>query len=127
MGRAKLAASAETGKEAFPMAWGVNYYGKKAAQLVKHEHELLIMLKEGGDAEQTRVAAEEVRAGHIRVLKSRAAQLAQSEKCAKEFARLEEEMARWAAIPVEDILAAYGEKAAKGRVAFVRRHRRGGR
>ncbi|HVT81154.1 MAG TPA: hypothetical protein VHM90_10900 [Phycisphaerae bacterium] len=88
------------------MAWGANYYRKKAVQLLKHERELMSALQ-GGDETQVLEAAEEVRAAQIRVLKSREAQLAQSEKSAAERAELAEKIREWKGLGVDKIIAAY--------------------
>jgi 3-dehydroquinate synthase class II len=95
------------------VAWGVNYYRKKAVQLLKHERELLLAIQKGWDAARVEAAAEEVRAAQIRVLKSREAQLVASEKAAVERAAIEKEIVAWKAVPLEAIVAEYRRKAGK--------------
>ncbi len=91
----------------------MNYYRKKAKQLLKHERELLLAFQKGWDAVRVEAAAEEVRAAQIRVLKSRQAQIVASEKGAAERAAIEKEIGEWKGIPVEEIVAEYRTKVVK--------------
>lgn len=109
------------------MAWGVNYYGKKAAQLLKHDRELFVSLQTNGDADKVLKAAEEVRAAHIRVLKSEVARLTPCEKNAQTLAKLETDMAQWNAVSVEEIIEECRKKGAQGHFSSgpIRRYKRG--
>ena len=89
------------------MANYIPWYGKKRARLVEHERRLMRALQANAEPDEIAEAAEQVRAGQIRTLKAKRAQLPPAEAYSPSVEQLNLEIQRWRSMPTEAIVEAY--------------------
>lgn len=89
------------------MANYLAWHGKKRQRLKKRENRFESLLQTEKDPSKLAKAADEIRAAHVRVLKSRLAELSPSEKNAIAMENLNREIALWLALPTQEIIERY--------------------
>jgi hypothetical protein len=89
------------------MASYVPWYGKKRKRLKKREGGFAELLRNETKGLRVEDGAEAIRAAQVRVLKSRRAELAPSERNATEIAELDRAIDFWLTLSRDEIVAAY--------------------
>lgn len=106
------------------MAGYIPWYGKKRRRLGTCEREFCALLQSQTDRSKLADAADEVRAAHVRVLKSRRAELAPSETNTIAVENLDREIALWLELSAEQIIERYRSGALRHRASRAIRPKR---